>query len=192
MNLANKITITRIILTFVFIYLFPKGFIFKVVGFFVFTLAAISDLLDGWVAKHKNQVTDFGKILDPIADKILVLSAFLIFLQMQLIDAWMVIVIISRELTITGLRLFALSKGKVLAAEKAGKHKTVSQMVSIFMIMGFVILKEYFNKINFWNEVGEKFYLSSIYMVMLVTVSLTLISGISYLWRNRRMLVKIS
>ena len=148
MNLANKITIARIVLTFVFIYIFPKGFIFKVAGFFVFSLAAVSDLLDGWVAKHKNQITDFGKILDPIADKILVLSAFLIFLQMQLIDAWMVIVIISRELGITGLRLFALSKGKVLAAEKAGKHKTVSQMVSIFMIMGFVILKEYFNKIK--------------------------------------------
>jgi len=192
MNLANKITIARIVLTFVFIYIFPKGFIFKVAGFFVFSLAAVSDLLDGWVAKHKNQITDFGKILDPIADKILVLSAFLIFLQMQLIDAWMVIVIISRELGITGLRLFALSKGKVLAAEKAGKHKTVSQMVSIFMIMGFVILKEYFNKINFWNEVGERFYLTAIYMVMLVTVLLTLISGVSYLWRNRKVIVKIS
>jgi len=192
MNLANKITITRIVLTFLFIFLFPKSFIFKVIGFFIFSLAAVSDLLDGWVAKHRNQVTDFGKILDPIADKILVLSAFLIFLQMQLIDAWMVIVIISRELTITGLRLFALSKGKVLAAEKAGKHKTVSQMVSIFMIMGFVILKEYFNKINFWNEVGEKFYLSAIYMVMLVTVLLTLISGVSYLWRNRKIIIKIS
>jgi CDP-diacylglycerol--glycerol-3-phosphate 3-phosphatidyltransferase len=192
MNLANKITIARIVLTFVFIYLFPQGFVFKVIGFFVFSLAALSDLLDGWVAKHRNQVTDFGKILDPIADKILVLSAFLIFLQMQLIDAWMVIVIISRELVITGLRLFALSKGKVLAAEKAGKHKTVSQMVSIFMIMGFVILKEYFNKINFWNEVGEKFYLSAIYMVMVVTVLLTFISGVSYLWRNRKIIVKIS
>ncbi len=192
MNIANRITILRIVLTFVFmIFLNAGGLIYKIMALFIFTLAALSDLFDGWFAKRNNQVTDFGKIMDPIADKILVLAAFLSFVQIQLVPAWMVVIIILRELIITGLRLFALAKGKVLAAERVGKHKTISQMVSIFMVLGFIILKEFFKNINFWNEVGEKFYLSAIYMVMLATVILTLISGVSYLWKNRRIIVKI-
>ncbi|MDP8260607.1 MAG: CDP-diacylglycerol--glycerol-3-phosphate 3-phosphatidyltransferase [Candidatus Gygaella obscura] len=192
MNLANKITVLRIVLTFVFMFfLFLEGFIFKVVAFVVFSLAAASDLIDGWIAKTRNQITDFGKIMDPIADKILTLAAFLSFVELQLVPAWMVVVIIFRELIITSLRLFALSKGKVLAAVRAGKHKTVSQVVSIFLILGFIILKEIFKNMCFWNELGENLYFISIYVVMLVTVVLTLISGISYLWKNRKLIIKL-
>ncbi len=192
MNLANKITVSRVLLTFVFMYfLFLEGLIFKIVAFFVFSFAALSDLLDGWIAKTRNQASDFGKIMDPIADKVLTLSAFLSFVQLQLIPAWMVVIIIFREFIITSLRLFALSKGKVLSAARSGKHKTVSQMVSIFLILGFIILKDMFKDTSFWNGLGENLYFISVYVVMFITVILTLISGISYLWNNRNIIIRL-
>ena len=191
MNLPNRITFSRIIITFIFIpVLLMPGVVAKISALLLFTIAAMTDLYDGWIAKKRNQITDFGKLMDPIADKILVLAAFITFVELQLIDAWMVMIIILREVSITGLRVFALTKGKTLAAERAGKHKTVSQMVAILMILGFIILKEYFKNINFWNEVGENFYKAAIYITMLVTVCLTLISGISYLWKNRKLIIR--
>ena len=141
--MPNRITLLRIALTFVFMFfLFCQGLWAKVLSLLIFTFAALSDLYDGWLAKKRNMVTDFGKLMDPIADKILVLAAFAAFVQMQLIEAWMFVIIISREILITSLRLFALNKGRVLAATKVGKHKTISQMVVIFAILVFIVLKE--------------------------------------------------
>ena len=106
MNIANKITISRIILTFIFmIFLSLNGLWPKIVSLLVFLAAALSDLLDGRIAQKRNMVTDFGKLMDPIADKILVLSAFIAFVQMQIIASWMVLIIISREILVTSLRL---------------------------------------------------------------------------------------
>src|SRR3990170_11683 len=136
MNLPNKLTVSRIILTFVFMFfLFSKGLTSKSLALVVFIAAALTDLFDGMIAKSRNLITDFGKIMDPIADKILVLGAFLSFIQLQLIPAWTVVVIIGRESAITSLRFFALSKGRVIAASKGGKYKTVSQMAAIFIIL---------------------------------------------------------
>src|SRR4030042_6814396 len=143
MNIANKLTVLRIILTFVFMFfLFVHGLWAKVLSLIIFVFAALSDFLDGMIAQRRNMVTDFGRLMDPIADKILVLAAFAAFVQMQLIEAWMFVIVIAREILITSLRLFALNKGKVLSAAKAGKHKTVSQMAVIFVILGFIVLKE--------------------------------------------------
>ena len=186
MNLPNKLTILRIVLTFVFmLFLFSRGLVFKIIALVVFSLASLTDFYDGYIARKRNLVTNFGKIMDPIADKLLVLGAFLAFVQLHIISAWMVVLIISREMIITGLRLFAMTKGKFLQAEKGGKHKTVSQMVAIFLILGYLIFKEiiirYFNwtyNIEVWCRLG-------IVLTMLVTGTLTLISGISYLWNNR-------
>src|SRR5512135_1783965 len=115
-------------------FLFVSGWLAKTVVLLFFILACATDFLDGWIARARHQVTDFGKIMDPVADKVLVLGVFLSFVQMQLVPAWMVIVIIIRELLITGMRFLAIRKGRVLAAESAGKHKTVSQMIAIFFI----------------------------------------------------------
>ena len=191
MNIANRITILRIILTFVFMFfLFCHGLLAKVLSLAIFIFAAISDFLDGMIAQRKNMVTDFGKLMDPIADKILVLAAFAAFVQMQLIEAWMFVIIVSREILITSLRLFALNKGKVLSATKVGKHKTASQMFVIFFILGFIVLKEvrlaYFN----WNPSWEALFRQGIYLCMLLTVILTLYSGLSYLWDNRKIIAK--
>lgn len=196
MNIANRITMLRIVLTFVFIFflLFPFEGIWnlwaKILSLITFTVAAISDFLDGMIAHKKNMVTDFGRLMDPIADKILVLAAFIAFVQMQLVDAWMFLIIVSRELLITSLRLFALNKGKVLSAARAGKHKTVSQMTVIFYILGFIVLKEIILTYSTWNPDWEKFFHNSIYLMMLVTVALTLYSGLSYLWENRKIIAR--
>jgi len=190
-NLANKLTMLRIILTFVFMFfLFVHGFWAKVISLIVFIFAALSDLFDGLIAHRNNMVTDFGRLMDPIADKILVLAAFAVFVQMQLIDAWMFVIIVSREILITSLRLFALNKGKVLSAAKAGKHKTISQMIVIFAILGFIVLKEAMLTFFTWNQAWEEFFRRGIYILMLFTVGLTLYSGLSYLWDNRKVIAR--
>ncbi|MDD5237807.1 MAG: CDP-diacylglycerol--glycerol-3-phosphate 3-phosphatidyltransferase [Candidatus Omnitrophica bacterium] len=191
MNIANRLTVLRILLTFVFMFfLFVQGLWAKVIALTIFIFAALSDFLDGRIAQKKNMVTDFGRLMDPIADKILVLAAFAAFVQMQLIDAWMFVIIVSREILITSLRLFALNKGKVLSAAKAGKHKTVSQMAVIFSILGFIVLKEAMLTYSTWNPAWEKLFRQGIYLLMMFTVGLTLYSGLSYLWENRKIIAR--
>jgi CDP-diacylglycerol--glycerol-3-phosphate 3-phosphatidyltransferase len=179
----------RIILTFIFMFfLFCHGLWAKVLSLAIFIFAALSDFFDGMIANKKNMVTDFGRLMDPIADKILVLAAFAAFVQMQLIEAWMFMIIVSREILITSLRLFALNKGKVLSATRAGKQKTVSQMLVIFAILGFVVTKEVMLVYFTWNPSWEAIFRQGIYLLMLITVGLTLYSGFSYLWENRKII----
>ena len=188
MNISNKLTISRIFLTFIMmICLFMKGFTFKLLALIVFIFAAVSDYLDGYLAKKRNEITNFGKFMDPIADKILTIAAFLAFVEMKLIPAWIVVIIIFRELLISGLRLTALSKGEVIAAEAGGKHKTVSQIVSIFTILVFIIIKEAGTRIfTFWNPNFEYWYKQTIFCLMIITALLTVISGASFIIRNRK------
>jgi CDP-diacylglycerol--glycerol-3-phosphate 3-phosphatidyltransferase len=182
----------RIFLTFVFMtLLFVQGAWAKVAALLVFIIAALSDLFDGMLAHKHNMVTDFGRLMDPIADKILVLAAFAAFVQMQLVDAWMFVIIVSREILITSLRLFALNKGKVLSAARAGKHKTASQMTVIFVILLFVVLKEVMLTYYTWNPGWENIFSQGIYVLMCITVALTLYSGLSYLWENRKVITRL-
>lgn len=188
MNLPNKLTVLRIILAFVFMFfVFSMGLTSKVLALVVFIAAALTDLFDGMIAKSRNLVTDFGRIMDPIADKILVLAAFLSFIQLQLIPAWCVIVIIARELLITSLRIFAFSKGVVIAASKSGKHKTVSQMAAIIIILASLVFKDVMRTYFSWSPIFDKRISGIIYLSMLATAALTLISGISYIWDNRQL-----
>ncbi len=187
MNLPNQLTVARIILTFVFMFfLFANGLLAKTLAFLVFAVAALTDFYDGRIARNKNLITDFGRLMDPIADKILVLAAFLAFVELKIIPAWMVIVIISREFLITGFRLLAVSKNIVIAAAGSGKHKTISQMVSIFVILVFLLSKEIaLNYFNFWNSELENNIYLGIYWLMMLTVILTIISGLSFFWNNK-------
>ena len=124
--------------------------------------------------------------MDPIADKILILSAFLAFVELGLVPAWMVVIILFREVAVTGLRVLALSKGRVVPADSGGKHKTVSQVVAILAILLLIIFKAAGPAASaFWSAKTEAIYKDSIYVLMLITVALTLISGISYLVKNR-------
>ena len=186
MNLPNKLTILRIILTVIFLFfLFARGPAYKIIAFVIFLTAALTDYLDGYIAKKRQMVSDFGRFMDPIADKVLVLSAFLAFVEMGLIPAWMVMIIIFREFIITGLRLMALRKNRIIEASLAGKHKTASQMFSIFTILIFTILREFGYHMEFWTP-GSEYYLEmAIFILMFITVVLTMISGVSILIRNK-------
>ncbi len=189
MNLPNKITLSRIGLAFVFMFfLFSHGLLAKYLALFTFAIASLTDFLDGYLARRRNLENDFGRLMDPIADKILILAAFLAFVEMKVIPGWMVIIIIFRELIVTGLRVIAVSRGRVISASLAGKHKTVSQMVAIISILIFLIIRESF--VNVWNVTWELWFRRATLYLMWITVILTLISGLSYLIRNKRVLFR--
>ncbi len=192
MNIANKLTVARIILAFVFIFTVSlPGLGWKIVSTCVFICAALTDLLDGRIARRRNLVSDFGKLMDPIADKILVLAALVAFVRMQLVQDWMLTIIIFREILVTSLRLFALNKGKILSAGKAGKGKTFSQMVVIMVILLFMISKEVMKTYYSWNPAWERTFHQGINIFMWVVVVLTVYSGCSYLWRNRKLIASL-
>ncbi|MBI3311980.1 MAG: CDP-diacylglycerol--glycerol-3-phosphate 3-phosphatidyltransferase, partial [Candidatus Omnitrophica bacterium] len=132
-NLPNKLTLLRIFLTFLIMgLLFVPGVWAKSLCLALFLLASMSDWLDGYLARRFSQVSPLGVLLDPIADKVLVIGILLAFVQLRLVPAWMVLAILMRELVITGVRLYALNRHVVIPAAREGKHKTVSQMVTIF------------------------------------------------------------
>jgi len=189
MNLPNKLTLLRIVLTIVFLFfLFAHGVIYKILALIIFSIAAFTDFLDGHIAKKYGLVSDFGKFMDPIADKILTLAAFLAFVEMGLVPAWMVIIIIFREFIITGLRLMALRKSTIIEATLAGKHKAASQMFAIFTILIFIILREIGYLLKFWTYEFQYYFGLMIFSLMFITVVLTVISGASFFIRNRGIL----
>lgn len=188
MNLPNKLTVSRLILTFVFMYsVFYPGLVAKALAIFFFALAALTDYLDGRIARKRNLITDFGKLMDPIADKILVLSAFIAFMGLGLMPAWMIIIILGRELLITGIRLLYATGGVVIAAAKEGKHKTVSQFISIFAVLFLILIREICSNMSIWTIQWEVLMKNVIFILFLVTTFLTLISGITFLYRNREL-----
>ncbi len=189
MNLPNRLTLLRVGLSFVLIVLLMReGLAAKISALGVFVLACLTDLWDGRLARRNGWVTDFGVLMDPIADKVLVLSAFVAFVQLQVAPAWMVVLIATREFLVTGVRLFAFGKGHVLPAEAAGKHKTVSQMVAISVTLLYLVLKEAAPAAGggwiAWGPYG-------IWGIFLVTVALTVTSGVSFLWRHRRLILSL-
>jgi CDP-diacylglycerol--glycerol-3-phosphate 3-phosphatidyltransferase len=157
-----------------------------------FSLAAFSDFIDGKLARSKGIVTDFGKFMDPLADKILILTAFASFLSLDTaiiyVPLWAVIVIVGREFAITGLRLLAVANSKILIPSKWNKHKTFSQMFSIFSILGYLVLKytcEFFKCQSIWLNRILSYMPVYIYFLICFTVFLTLASGIFYLKLHR-------
>ncbi|NQT96004.1 MAG: CDP-diacylglycerol--glycerol-3-phosphate 3-phosphatidyltransferase [Candidatus Omnitrophica bacterium] len=188
MNLPNKLTISRIGLTFVFMFfLFTRWPYGKVAALITFALASFTDYIDGRIAKERGLVTDFGKFMDPIADKILLLAAFLAFVEMKLVPAWCVVIIIFREFIILGLRVLGIIKGHIVAASRAGKHKTVSQVITVFFILVYLVVREHARGLDIWTNRIEIVSKNVIFLLMLVTVVLTLASGISYLIKNKRL-----
>ena len=180
MTIPNALTVSRIGLTFLFMLaLFAHHPAGKVLALLLFGLASLTDWLDGVLARRWRQETAFGILMDPIADKILVLAAFLSFVELALVPAWMVVLIVSREFLITGLRLVAARQGHVLPAERGGKHKTASQMVAILVALLYLVARDLTPAVVPW---GERLVLA----LMFVTVVLTMTSGVSFLWRHRR------
>src|SRR3984957_12345946 len=151
MNLPNKLTLSRFALTVAFLeVMFSRIRYYETVALLLFSIASLTDYFDGKIARRDKLITNFGILMDPLADKILVCSAFIAFVGLAWIAAWMVVIIVARELTITGLRLLAASKNLVLAAERFGKHKTISQIVAIISML---VLYSY----SQWGVVGKLF-----------------------------------
>lgn len=182
MNLPNQLTIGRLGLTAAFVAVTSMPCRFQATAAIVlFAVAGITDWLDGWLARRWNLITDFGKLMDPLADKILVTAALLYLVQIGRVPLWMAVVMVSREFLITGLRLIASSKGVVIAADKAGKHKTISQLVAILVALFCLAVAE-LGLGGVWLRPLEvaTFWLFS--WATLITVA----SGAWYFWKNRR------
>ena len=191
MNLPNKLTTGRFGLTALFVWALFAPFPFhNTVAFLLFFIAGVTDFLDGKIARSRGLITNFGILMDSLADKILTCSAFIAFVESTHVNkdapvkvaAWMVIVIVAREFAITGLRLLAAAKNIVLASENFGKHKTVSQLVAINALL---LLDASYEWPASWERFIHVWFPGFAEFMLWLTVALTAISGAIYLWRNR-------
>jgi CDP-diacylglycerol--glycerol-3-phosphate 3-phosphatidyltransferase len=193
MNLPNKLTVSRFGLTAVFLWAMFSSFKYSAtLALIFFCLAGVTDFLDGRIARARNLITNFGILMDPLADKIMTCSAFIALVESThltpdapvKVAAWMVVIIVGRELAITGLRLLAASKHIVLAAERFGKHKTISQIVALIALLVVKASQE-------WPDGLRDFFApwtpAFAEIMLWITVALTIISGGIYLWRNRKL-----
>ncbi len=186
MNLPNKLTLLRIILVpfFVAVLLIDSIPFHYIIALVIFAIASVTDMLDGKIARKYNMVTDFGKFADPLADKILVISAFACFIELDIINAVFIILVLFREFTVTSIRLVAVEHGKVVAANMWGKAKTVSQMVAVIVVLlnGFLleILATSQEKAVSMNHIIGIINQSLLWL----SAALTVISGVIYIKDN--------
>ena len=172
MNLPNKLTIARMIAVPFFIAAYLLGYF--PAALVIFIAASLTDALDGKIARSRNLVTNFGKIMDPLADKILVYSALCLFIESEIIRAWMLILILAREFIVAGMRTVAASEGTVLAAGMSGKIKTALQMVAVIVFLFALCLNEARATVMM---IGNVIFWASLVM--------TVYSGCEYVWKNR-------
>ena len=173
MNLPNKLTVARVIMIpfFVFFLLFdPSNETFKWISLAIFIVASLTDMLDGKIARKYNLITDFGKFMDPLADKLLVCSAMIGLIELHRIPSWVVIIIIAREFVISGFRLIAADNGRVIAASYWGKFKTTFQMIMVILMIANL-------------PIPAVQILTTV--IMWVALALTVISLIDYLVKNK-------
>jgi CDP-diacylglycerol--glycerol-3-phosphate 3-phosphatidyltransferase/cardiolipin synthase len=175
MNLPNKLTMARILAVPVFIVLYMMGH--NIIATIVFILASLTDMLDGQIARKRGLVTNFGKIMDPLADKILVYSAFICMVQIGIVPGWMLVIILFREFIVSGLRTVAAADGTVIAAGKTCKLKTILQMIAVPLLL-----------LNNWpfsyiGIPGDQIFLSA-------QLIMTIISGVEYVYENRGVFLK--
>lgn len=179
MNTANKLTMLRVILVPVFMaFLLVQDFSFQMIALAVFVIASLTDMLDGKIARSKNQITTFGKFADPLADKMLITAAFVVFLQQGVINAWALMIVLVREFMVSGIRLSAVAEGEVIAASFWGKLKTVTQMVAV--IAAILVL-------NF-RLIPHETALVITNIMIWISVFFTVMSGADYLIKNRHLL----
>lgn len=188
MTTATKFTLTRLILIPVFMlcmYLVADHPVMQFVSLFVFAVASITDLIDGKIARKHHQVTDLGKFLDPLADKVLVVSAMAMFCEWGKFPAWALMIVLFREFAVTGLRLIAVGNGRVIAAAKSGKVKTAVTMAGICLLLFFD--GTYFGDLlNQW--ICADFIMILRWVIILLIAATTLYSGIEYFIKNRDIL----
>jgi CDP-diacylglycerol--glycerol-3-phosphate 3-phosphatidyltransferase len=172
MNLPNILTLVRILMVpFLLIFMLVDSMQNFIIALIIFSIASFTDFLDGYIARKYNLITKLGKLIDPLADKILTISAFVALTYLNLINPWIVIAIISREFIVSGFRMVAASEGRVIAASYWGKLKTNFQMFTIIVIL----LSPYFDLINNYS-IGD--------ILAWITLALTIISAVDYIVKN--------
>ena len=167
MNTANKLTMMRVVMIHIYLVLWHLDFPYhNYAALAVFILASLTDLLDGYIARHCNQVTDFGKFMDPLADKVLVMTAMICFCAMGRFPAWALVIVMAREFAVSGLRLVAVDNGRVIAAGWSGKVKTASTMICLCIM-----------HVPIPDALG--------WVCVIVIVATTVYSGTEYFVKNR-------
>lgn len=170
MNTANKLTLLRVILIPVYLAIWYLDFSYKnIVALVIFIVASVTDFIDGYVARHYNQVTDFGKFMDPLADKVLVITSMIVFCAMGRFPAWALVIVVAREFAVSGLRMVAVDNGRVIAAGWSGKVKTFSTMICLCIM-----------HLHVWNWL--------MWVCVIVIAGTTLYSGVEYFVKNKDVL----
>jgi CDP-diacylglycerol---glycerol-3-phosphate 3-phosphatidyltransferase len=185
MNWANRLTVSRLVLTVVFVAMLNCSWIYaRTAAFIIFLIAGVTDFVDGEIARRYGVITNFGKLMDPLVDKIMMAAAFISLVPMAAIPAWAATTVVGREFLITGLRLMASARGKILPAEGLGKHKTAWQIITVIFFLGLLCAAElHYGDPNSgwwyraWYQAGPP--------LVWITVALTLYSGLRYAWRHR-------
>ena len=192
MNWPNRLTISRLGMAFIMLALLAVDYPYsKSLALVVFILAGITDYLDGYLARNVYGVTSFGKLMDPVTDKVMVCAAFVSFAELQLVSAIVVVIIIAREFVVTGLRLLAMDAGKVISAGKWGKHKTVWQIVAIIVILlGIAVRHDILGGSDPEFLANYDFAFGIIAQAVSVAVAMiTVASGWMYLYQHRDLYV---
>jgi CDP-diacylglycerol--glycerol-3-phosphate 3-phosphatidyltransferase len=199
-GIPNYLTISRIALIPVFVILYQYGGAFwgALFSLLVFSIATFTDVLDGRIARETGKITDFGKVMDPIADKLLVAAALIVFLRSGpgLITIWMVLIIIVREAAVGGFRIWAAASGKVMGATKMGKYKAASQIFAIIISLLLLTIcdarERFFSGTDRWNFLENvRHHDGPIYYLMYIPVLITLVSGLKFFYNNRNLLKEI-
>jgi CDP-diacylglycerol---glycerol-3-phosphate 3-phosphatidyltransferase len=205
MNLANKLTFSRVIaIPFIMVALLLENVtnplnihsqlllvVSKYFALLIFVAATLTDLYDGRIARQRKIITPFGSFFDPIADKLLISTVFICFVELRLMPAWMVVIIIAREFIITGLRVLGAKTGEIIAAGPLGKYKTISQMVTTIVVLLYLVIRDTMKLHDTWNIKLDDWIYSGIYILMLWTVLATVISGISYIKKHRHLISEV-
>ena len=190
MNLPNKLTVLRLIVTLLFVGVLSLEMPHKyTIGLWLFVGAAITDWLDGLIARRWNLITNFGKLMDPLADKVMVAAAFVMLSAEGVFPAWILVVILAREFLVTGLRLIATAQGVVLAADQLGKWKTIFQIITAIYLLLALASKE--APMGWVRGLFELPFMGPQQLglvLALMTLAATVISGFNYVWQNRRMI----
>ena len=174
MNLPNKLTMGRIFAIPVFIVVFLMDF--RIAAAVIFILAAVTDMLDGHIARKHNLVTNFGKLMDPLADKLLVMSALICMVEVGDVAGWMVVVILGREFIITGMRQVAAAQGIVIAAGTTGKIKTITQMIAIPLLI-----------LENWPFTALGIPVPFDQIFLWIALVMTIVSGAEYIMKNKQL-----
>jgi CDP-diacylglycerol---glycerol-3-phosphate 3-phosphatidyltransferase len=185
MNWANRLTISRLVMTVLFVAALSWDWPYaRTLALIIFILAGVTDFFDGEIARRYGEVTNFGKLMDPLVDKIMMAAAFISLVPLGAIPAWAATTVVARDFLITGLRLMASARGQVLPAERLGKHKTSWQIITVVFFLVLLSARELA-----YGAVGDGWWFRAWHragpVLVWITVILTVYSGLRYAWKHR-------